>query len=250
MDHQECTISSIEHFTFKSNRIVGNILYFSVELTTTKMFHLGKLFHTSIEAKIYYIVHTVDDTMQLLNDLPYRRVVNKQVKNSIMGIERYSDGWRFKNFVEVPSNFKSFGVGRTVLNILLKKAKEIAPDASMTDKLQGGSAEQHAIRDSFYKNIGFIYEGHYFKIDRIDNLKTFETIENIEEVDLRQELLSLSFSNENLTIALATANEKVNKKQTEDNYVRNKYNWCHSQKMCFLLAVSIFALIYILLIII
>lgn len=245
MKHQENAISSIEFFTFKSHRKKDIVLYFSVKLITTKYFHFNKHYYSSVDAKIHYIIHTINDKMLLLNDTPYQRIVNKHLEDSNMGIERYSDGWRFKSFVEIPLNFKSLGVGRAVLNLLLKKAKEIAPDASMMGQLQGGSAEQHAIRDSFYKNIGFIYEGNHFKIDRIDNLKTFETIKDIEEVDLHQEFLALHSINENLTIQLATAKEDVKKNETAYHNVRDKYNRCSGQRMWVILGISIFALLYI-----
>lgn len=245
MKHQTNTISSTEHFAFRSTRKANEILYFSVALITEKMFDNGQLHHTLIKAEISYLVHMVDDTMQMIDDTPYRRVANWKIADSEMGLERGLSEWRFSKFVEVPSQYHSFGVGRTVLNLIVKKAIEIAPDMGLCDKLEPGDAERHKIRDQFYQNIGFIYDGSRFKIERIDKLKTFDHIDSIEEIDLRQEVFDLYVANEHLTRALASKTKEAENNDELYTKFRNLYRKCRLgytiAKFASIIAVSIVA---------
>lgn len=245
MEYQTLTISSFEEFTLKSHRIKDNTLLFSVTITTKKSFDSGRYLCSKVHAKIHYIVHTADDKMPLFNNAPYNRVVNREVNSSEMSIERGSSEWRFGRFVEIPLQYRSFGVGRTVLNLLLKKAIEIAPDFPLMDKLEPGSEEQHIVRDRFYKNIGLIYEDRFFKAERIDNLKTFETIEGIEELSLHDEFLELQKKNEELTKSLASTKKEAEANNSAYNNVRREFSQCTKQKIWISLATLVFVFLYI-----
>lgn len=244
MTHQTITFFCTEHFAFKSYRVEGSTLYFAVTLTTEKSFDSSNYLYSKVHAAIRYIALTTNDVMWMFHDAPYRRVVNDRIEHSTICIERYSGNWSFNGIVEIPSKYQSYGVGRTVFNIILKQAIIMAGDAPFMDKLEPGDAERHKVRDPFYQNIGFIYDGHHFKIDRVDKLTTFDSINNVDEIDLEKDFFEACKKNEELTKALAYAHKNATENDTNNNTIAVKYNRCNAHRFWCVLIVVTLVLIY------
>lgn len=216
-------------------------------MTTEKSFDSGRYLHSKIHAEIQYIAHTIEDTMQIFNETPYIRIVNNRIEYSTICIERNSCGWSFKGVVQIPPKYQSFGVGRTAFNLLLKQAIVMAGDAPFVDKLEPGNPGQHLVRDLFYKNIGFHYDGNHFKIDRVDKLKIFNAIKGVPEIDAKEELFVLHKTNEELIKSLAITKEEAIANNTRLCNIQLRHDRCNSQRFWCILTVLMLAAAYALL---
>lgn len=206
------TIEEIDQYCFLSTQTKhkNENLYFAVEIHTKKYFQNERCYNAEIVAKIRYITH-IKRGQSIVDNEGYEVFMAGTKKTSQMDISYGGHSWKFGSYVAIPQEYQSLNVGRTVLNLILKKAKEISPDSQMGGQLEGGDPAKYAARNPFYENIGFIFTERRFHIDKIANLKTFDAISDIHKVNIEDEFSKIQEEN----IAIKSRNKVLIENQKE-----------------------------------